>query len=84
MSLVSLPNCSSHKAAGMLSLDFSINASVLVFTNFDWVLCMGCCPINHLTHWLCDPNSPRRALSSEGEEKALWGGYQKEMGANKW
>lgn len=84
MSLMSLPSCSSHKAAGMLTLDFSINTSVLVLTNFDWFLCMGSCPINHLTHCFGDPNSPRRDLSSKGGEKALWRGYQKEKGANKW
>lgn len=84
MSLMSLPSCSSHKAAGMLSLDFSINASVLVLAKFDWFLSMGSCPINHLTHWLGDANSPRRGISSKSGEKALWRGHQKEMGANKW
>lgn len=84
MSLLSLPSCSSHKAAGMLSLDFPINASVVVLTNFDWFLCMGSCPINHLTHCLGDPSSPKGDLSSKGGEAALWRGHQEEMGANKW
>lgn len=65
VSLMSLPCCCSHRAAGRICLDDSLNSSLLVLINLDWILCIGSCLMNHLTHQLGDPNSLRRRLRLE-------------------